>query len=219
MLGHNPLLEARLASLRDSLDALANAVDANLHTLLRHLTCDETLFRVGPLPEIDALARATRERCLMLFTREHPVAGDLKFAMAALRVGHDYERIDELANALNKRIERLRGTPMREVLQDMTGVMADILKLHDIVRRTWRNKGEPTPNLRPEVQTVARSIQAGIAAIQNTTMEAIARGTGSPEITVELVLACRHVKRIATLMESIPDETHSFDKTDVSAEV
>jgi phosphate transport system protein len=206
----NALLEARLESLRESLDSLSNAVDENLRVVLRHLTCDPNVSDKGHFTDTDALARATRERCLLLVAREHPMANDLKYAMAALRVGHDYERIQDLAVQLYKRVERLTGTPMEDVIQDMTGVVADILKLHEVVRHTWqRDRKDQT--LQPQVHASSAAIQQGVATVQAKTVERISQGFGNPELLVELVLACRHVKRIANLMESIPDELHSFD--------
>ena len=210
---HNPLLEARLESLHQALDAFSALVDENLRTLLRRLTCDKTVDIKQPLPSIDELARLTRERCLLLVARQQPLAHDLKYAMGALRVGHDYERVQELAEALNKRVARLQGTPIENVIQDMTGVMADILKLHEMVRRTWQRdrKDLSLPDIKPQVQGISAAIQAGITKIQNETIETISKGNGSSEMIVDLVLACRHLKRIATLLESVPDELRSFD--------
>jgi phosphate transport system protein len=218
MSAHNPLLEARLENLRESLDEISAAVDENLRTVLRRLTCDQSVSGSGELLDIDALGRGARERCLLLVAREHPMASDLKYAMAALRVEHDYERIQELAQTLYKRAERLTGTPMQDIVQEMTGVMADILKLHEVVRHTWQRerKDHSLPNLKPRVQYLAAGVQLGVSGIQQRILETISRGSGSPEMAVELVLACRHLKRIASLMESIPDELHSFDKPEAA---
>jgi phosphate uptake regulator len=128
-------------------------------------------------------------------------------------VGHDYERIAELAEALNTRVERLRGTPIQGIIQDMTGAMADILELHEVVRRTWRRDRSDLslPNLKPQVAKLSAAVYASVAKIQNSTIDAITKGEGGAELLVELVLACRHLKRIASLMETVPDELHSFD--------
>ncbi|HYG75202.1 MAG TPA: PhoU domain-containing protein [Planctomycetota bacterium] len=210
----NPLLEVRMESLRESLEKLAAAVDDNLRSVLLKLTCDKAVSAGAPFVSVDELARTVRERCLLLLAREHPMAGDLKFAMAALRVGHDYERVNELAQALIRRIEKLTGTPVQDLMQDMTGVMADILKLHEIVRRTWlRDRGHFTSEeIKPQVAAHSSVVGSQISVIQNKIMEAIARGGNNAEIFVEVVLACRHLKRIATTLESIPDELNAFDK-------
>jgi hypothetical protein len=102
---------------------------------------------------------------------------------------------------------------MAEVIQDMTGVMADMLNLHQIVRRTWQRDrtDNSLPNLKPQVQTMTMGVLEGVSRIQTQTLTAISEGRGSPEILVELVLACRHLKRISHMLESIPDELVSFE--------
>ena len=208
------LLDARLEGLQEALDHLATAVDENLRAVLLGLTCDKNNPMSAKLTDTFALAHAARERCLMLVAREHPLANDLKYSMAALRVGHDYERIQELALALHRRVEQLRGTPVQELVQDMTGIMADILKMHEVVRSTWqRDRQDVTlPSVKPRVSTIAAGVYARISVIQNKIIEVIARGGGNAEMFVELVLACRHLKRICNTMEAIPDELHAFDR-------
>jgi phosphate transport system protein len=203
-----------MESLRDALEKLSIAVDDNLRSVLLKLTCDKSVSASAPMVDVDGLARTVRERCLLLLAREHPMAHDLKFSMAALRVGHDYERVNELANALIRRIDRLTGTPVQDLMQDMTGVMADILKLHEIVRRTWlRDRGQLTgDDMKPQVAARSAVVSSQISVIQNKIMEAIARGGNDAETFVEVVLACRHLKRIATTLEAIPDELNAFDK-------
>jgi phosphate transport system protein len=209
----NQLLEARLEALRDSLDKLSATVDENLRAVLLRLTCDKTVTESSPLVSIEEHARTARERCLLLVAREHPMAGDLKYAMAALRVGQDYERIHDLALALNRRIDKLTGTSIQEVVQDMTGVMADILKMHEHVRQTWqRDRKGNMPDMMPQISGLYVTVQSRITEIQTKIMEAISRGGGDAEMYVEVVLACRHLKRIAQTMESIPDELRAFDR-------
>lgn len=212
----NSLLESRLETLRHSLDALSTAIDDNLRTLLLCLTCDKLDGNEKALVNIDTLARNARERCLLLVAREHPMARDLKYAMGALRIGHDYERIQELAAALHKRVEHLAGTPMEDIIQDMTGVMADILKLHEVVRCTWHSERQllAFPNQQPKIDSLSSAIHAGVASVQQKIVARISEGRARAEIFVDLVLACRHLKRIADLMETIPDELHSFDRTE-----
>jgi len=209
----NPLLEVRLESLREALDRLSTVVDDNLRSVLLRLTYDKDVAAGAAMVDIDPLARTVRERCLLLLAREHPMAHDLKFSMAALRVGHDYERINELANALVRRIERLVGTSVQDVMQDMTGVMADMLKLHETVRKTWQREHDmPVSEIRPLVNARTVVIHAQISVIQNKIMEAISRGGNDAETFVEVVLACRHLKRIATTLEAIPEDLNAFEK-------
>src|SRR5256885_11695164 len=104
---NNPLLEARLEAIRSSLDELSAVVDDGLRNLVR---CIETNTPVNDcVKPVADLAKAARERCLLLVARQAPMARDLKYAMGALRIAHDYERIHELLMALSVRFHRLHG--------------------------------------------------------------------------------------------------------------
>ena len=213
----NPLLEARLKSLQDALNELASGVDDNLRTVLLRLTCDSAVSAAVRMVPIEELARTARERTLLVVAREHPLASDLKFAMATLRVEHDYERINELTVSLNNRIELLVGTPVQEVLQDMTGVMADILSFHAIVRTSWDRGSNRSNDQTEQARTLVSRIHDGIVRAQTRILSSISSGQGTPESFIEIVLACRHLKRIALTMEVIPEEIHSFDRPAATA--
>ena len=207
----NMILETRLDKMRNSLDDLSAAMDDNLRSLLHKLTCDEAAADL-PLKNLDALAKAARDNCLMLLAKEHPFAGDLKYAMGALRVGHDYERIQEIAESLNKRVAILRTSTFKGICQDMTGVMADILSMHELVRHLWkRNQAEADLKMLAAQQVkLFAGIQVSILAIQNHIMSSISTEKTDAESIVEVVLACRHLKRIASTLNSMPEELHSF---------
>ena len=206
----NPLLESRLEKLRDAIDQLSLIVDDNLRSVLLRLTCDQAVASASACTDIGAAARTVRERCMTFLAREHPLAYDLKFAMASLRIGHDYERIQELSDSLNGRIDKLVGTPVQGVMQNMTGVMADILKLHELVRKTWQ-RDRSSGNVQADAAKLVHAIHSQITAVQSKIMDSISSGGSDAETVVEIVLACRHLKRIATTMEAIPDDFHAFD--------
>lgn len=207
----NNILELRLDNLRRSLDELSITVDDNLHTVLHQLTCDDAAADL-PLKSIDALGRIVRDNCMLLMAKEHPFAGDLKYAMAALRVEHDYDRIQELVEALHRRIAVLRSSSFKEICKDMTGVMADILSMHEIVRQMWR-RNQPEADVKlasAEQAKLNAGIQVSILTIQNRILSGIAGERCDPESIVEVVLACRHLKRIASSLNTMPEEMHTF---------
>ena len=206
----NRLLEDRLDFLRSTLDELWHGFDEHLQILLINLTGDTRMEKKHP-KKMDPLTKSVRDKCLEFIIREHPLAHDLKFAMAALRVGHDYERMQELCGTLNRRVEFLRNTQFRELCRDMTGVVADLLNLNKLVQGTWkRDNRDALPALRVEVSALSANIHSVITKLQTRILESMALASGNAEAYVELVLACRHLKRIAGLMASVPDEMVAF---------
>ena len=214
----NRLLEERLRTVSDTLDALAAGVEANLRRVHVRLLSENKATVAEPLQSMDEPARAARSAAFLLVARSQPMATDLKFAMGALRVAHDYERIQELTMSFNERINRLANTPVENFLQDMSGVVAQILEMQSVVSRTWHRTPPNSPAAavpagpepKSRVLALIAATEAELAAIQNSIVEAVAKGYGSPEMLVELVLSCRHLQRITQLMEGIPDDAHSF---------
>ena len=208
---HNPLLEARLEAIRMSLDDLAAIIDDGMKMLVDRIAFNLSFTeKVKPIAEA---AKAARERCLLLVARQAPLARDLKYAMGALRIAHDYERMHELVSALNVRFHRLEGQPVQTISKEMGVVLTSLMDLHHVVKKTWQRERDEIslPNIKPEVEKMYSGVEAGIMVIQSETIGAIAKGFSNPEVAVELVLATRHVERIATLLEDIPSELHSFD--------
>lgn len=220
----NRLLEERLRAVSDTLDALAAGVGANLRRVHARLLAENKAAIPDPLQPTDELARAARSAAFLLVARSQPLASDLKFAMGALRVAHDYERIQELTLSFNERVNRLANTPVETFLQDMSGVVAQILEMQSVVSRTWHRtlptpagaasttvQAAEQPEPKSRVLALIAVTEAELAHIQNSIVEAVAKGYGSPEMLVELVLSCRHLQRITQMMEGIPDDAHSFD--------
>ena len=210
MTTENRSLEAKLDEVRDSLDVLNVAVSGNLNSVRAGLMGQS----VSEIKSVDEAARFARERCLLLVARQQPVARDLRFTMSAIRIGHDYERIQDLVKFLNDRIERLRQSSIQPVIQSMAGILAKIIAMNTLVGRTWKRDLTESEKLsiKHEVDASCSPIYAEIAEIHTKTIEAISHGVGEggAELLVELVLACRHLTRIVDLLEAIPDEAKSF---------
>ena len=207
----NPLLEARLEAIRTSLDDLAAVIDDGLRQLVDGIAAGAPFNdSIKPIAE---LAKTSRERCLLLVARQAPIARDLKYAMGALRIAHDYERAHELLVALTVRFHRLEGRPVQPILKEMAVVLTSLLNLHQVVRKTWQRERTDIslPNIKPEVGKLYAGVESGIMSIQSETIGAVSTGFDTPEVVVELVLATRHIERIAALLEDIPNELHSFD--------
>jgi len=204
----NELLEHRLVELRGNLDRLAEAVEDNLRSIVGELSGAEPVEH-----PVKPLVLRARENCFMFVVRENPKAHDLKFAMGALRVEHDYERAQELVDALHKRVSRLKNTPYATTFPALREVIQVILDVHTPIRRTWHVMAD-TPEAAEARETIAHAnarITAGLAALRSQTVGFISGAQGTPEMTVELVLACRHIERIWQLLESLPDERNSFE--------
>lgn len=61
--------------------------------------------------EVDNMDLDIEDECLRILALQHPVAGDLRFVLTALRMSIDLERIADLARGIAKRVIRMSAYP------------------------------------------------------------------------------------------------------------
>jgi phosphate uptake regulator len=202
----NPRLEERLQRVRDALVALATAVDENLRTVLLLMTTEDDLTPSLSLKPTTALEAALMDRSMALLALEGPVARDLRWAMAMIRVGKDYERVQDLTAALHDRVLSLSETLLDPVLHAMTGVTQAILRLHGIVLEVWRQRPEHEDVPTARLDEAKVRVGDALAEVERLAVEAMVQGDGTPEDMRELVLATRHLHRITEQIHGMPRE-------------
>lgn len=107
--------------------AAGGAIESALAALDRH---DLELARsvIARDSEIDAVEHEIEHRCLTLFLRQQPVAGDLRKVSTALKMVTDIERIADQASDIAEIVLHLKADTAQAV-----GVMADIQKMGAVV--------------------------------------------------------------------------------------
>jgi len=68
--------------------------------------------------DIDNLEVAVESECLKLLALQQPVAGDLRFVVATLKINNDLERMGDLAKKIGKNVVYLCGVPPTSVQVD-----------------------------------------------------------------------------------------------------
>ncbi|MCU0959854.1 MAG: phosphate signaling complex protein PhoU [Pirellulaceae bacterium] len=93
-------LQLEIERLKRKLLALSALVEHRIHEAVRALhTRDGTLARgvIDGDSEIDQAEVEVEEECLKILALYQPVASDLRFIVAVLKINHDLERIGDLA--------------------------------------------------------------------------------------------------------------------------
>jgi phosphate transport system protein len=128
------LFERELAKLRQSVLLMgAKAEDLVGRALRAFATRDDHLARAAiPLDRpIDQLELAIDEQALAILARRQPVAGDLRFIAAVLKIVTDLERVGDLAVNMCERVVELASDPPPSPGPDP--VHRDLLALGDAV--------------------------------------------------------------------------------------
>lgn len=95
-----------LVDLRRNILTMGAAVEQRIHWAMRALLEGDMeaaqLVRKGD-NEIDRMEIVNEEECLRILALTHPVAGDLRFVLSAMRINTNLERIADMARSVAKR--------------------------------------------------------------------------------------------------------------------
>ena len=104
--------------LKKKILGLSAIVEEDLQLALRSLrTRDQQLASrvISTDKEIDSIEIDIEEDCLKILALYHPVASDLRFIIAVLKMNNELERIGDLSKNISKRAIRLSGQDTLDV--------------------------------------------------------------------------------------------------------
>lgn len=119
-------LPTELTDLRRAILTMGATVEQRLNTILIALRSHDVelarTIRHGDRP-IDEMELGIEKKCLHILALSQPVAGDLRFILAVLRINTDLERIGDLAKGIAKRVldlSRQTAIPLPGALLEMS---------------------------------------------------------------------------------------------------
>ncbi len=199
-------LRSELLGLRRDILTLGAVVEQRvaqaLQALLRHNHDMGHLVADGDT-EIDRMEVDIEAECLRILALSQPVAGDLRFVLAVMRINNELERIGDLARSIAKRaldLDTLKpidfpqslltmATRAREMLAAAIGALAD----QDVIAaRRVRAADERVDDLQREV----------FHWVQNE----IVNNVETTEAAIDVLSVARKLERIADIATNIAED-------------
>lgn len=153
--------------------------------------------------EIDQMEVDVEEECLKILALHQPVAADLRYIIAMMKLNSDLERIGDLAVNIAKRAIALAAQPRIEIPPQIP-VMAE--KAQAMLKRTLDALVNSDPNLArqvmasdDEVDTLHREAGEQIKRMMKETPELI-------DDLLQLFHAARHLERISDHASNIAED-------------
>lgn len=190
------------ASVGKALDEACDALSGNKIELARRVVEGDAA--------VNALENEIDEAALGLLVRNQPVARDLRFIVAALRMVIDLERIGDEAASIAEHVPGLKETPPEAVGSAVAELMRDARTMYERAVITFR---EEDPERALELISCEDACsQREIAALRGI-MENFAAGgsaarQGRSEQSMRLVLVCRALNRICRRAVNIAEHTY-----------
>ena len=128
-------LQREIERLKKLLLGLCAVVEENLRLAMKSIVRRESQLAtqvIGRDLEIDHQEIDVEEECLKILALHQPVAADLRFIVAALKMNNDLERIGDLAVNIAQRALILNDLPPVEIPFDLSGLAEKSQKMfHD----------------------------------------------------------------------------------------
>ncbi len=128
-------LQREIARLRKMILREGTLVEESLRTALSALwerDLDLAQLVISKDAEIDEMEVEVEEECLKTLALYQPVASDLRYIVAVLKLNNDLERIGDLASNIAERVKRLVTEPLIAIpdmlprMAETTGVMLQL---------------------------------------------------------------------------------------------
>ena len=123
-----------IEKLKEQILKLAAMVEGNLQNAVKAFSDDDLKLAESVITydnEIDSFEVEVEEECLKILALHQPVAADLRYVIAVLKINNDLERIGDLAVNIAKqtiRIKRLSDVPIPIDLTKMLDLTVNLVK-------------------------------------------------------------------------------------------
>lgn len=188
LLSMGALVEQRV---NDVVDAL---IDSNLQTAEAVRRGDD---------EIDQMEVSIEAQCMRLLALAHPVATDLRFVLAVIRISGELERIGDLARGIAKRIIKLSQVDAVELPSSLIDLAFGARTMLSDVLSAMANEDAQL------CRQVRRSDQR-IDDIHKTVLvwarEEIPKSADSASMAIEFLSIAQRFERIADLASHVADD-------------
>ncbi|MEM1208091.1 MAG: phosphate signaling complex protein PhoU [Planctomycetota bacterium] len=191
-------LQRQIEKLTRMLVPLGTRVEESLYDAVKAIrTRDPDLAQrvIDGDRQIDALEVELEEECLHTLALHQPVAYDLRFVVAVLKINNNLERIGDLAANIAEQAKRLASEP------EVSPLPFNLARMCDVAARMLNGAldalVEVDPNKAREVRRLDDEVDDIHSAMYERVSEAIVDRPEQTDALLLLTTVSRHVERIA----------------------
>lgn len=178
-------------NVRKSVDAVSN-LDIDLAIRVKERDDD-----------IDSMEVELEEECLKILALYQPVANDLRYVIACLKMNNDLERIGDLAVNIAKRAIEIAKHSDEDIVLDFYPLME---KTQAMLKKSLDSLVEMNDDLAIEVLTADDEIDKINKKNHAEVMELIKKNPEKVAFYLQLLSVSRHLERIADYASNIAED-------------
>jgi phosphate transport system protein len=199
-------LPRMLHELKQQLLYLSSTVEESIAKVVTALmTRDARLARevVTADTEIDSLEVRVESECEKILALYQPVAGDLRFIVATLKINNDLERMGDLAKKIGKNVIYLCGVPP-------TAAVVDFREIADKARMMVKHSMDAFVNGDPELARQVLAEDDAVDALKDglyeTLRNTIRSHPGELDPLLKLYGVARNLERLGDMATHVAEE-------------
>ena len=197
----------QLDELRDRVLHMGGLVEAAVQRSLRAVVERDQGLAVSVIeeiePEINHLEMEVDDRALRLMALQQPMAVDLRFVAAALKIGNDLERMGDLAVNIAEGVPRLLALPLAPPTVDLP-LMAT--RANQMLRSSLDALMQRNPGLARQVLASDDEVDRMRDAIFHDLIAGMVRDPRQAECNLALLFIARNLERIADHATNIAED-------------
>ncbi|MBN2763595.1 MAG: phosphate signaling complex protein PhoU, partial [Bacteroidales bacterium] len=151
---------------------------------------------------VDKLDIKIDKLCQRIFALAQPVAGDLRFIMASLRIGNEMERISDMAFEITKRSESVSQYPEILSQYEIPGLLDQIRKLFIQLNEAFSNNNAM---LAYDIIARCKEREEDCESIFREVVSQMTKKSNVIIIATDLILIIRNLERIIGHVENIAE--------------
>ncbi|MCB2231714.1 phosphate signaling complex protein PhoU [bacterium] len=198
--------QSEIEKLKKRILLLAAMVEENLQKAVKAVTEREIDLAnqvIDSDPEVDLQEVEVEEDCLKILALHQPVAADLRYVVAILKINNDLERIADLAVNIAERAKALAARQAVAVPFDMSSMLAATVGL---VHKSVDALVKEAPDLAHQVIVEDDTIDDFHRTAYRTVQDHIAENPKEVEIMINFLSVSRNLERIADHATNIAED-------------
>ena len=199
-------IEHQIAQLKDSILRFGTIVEESIsHSNTALFKQDVALAQkvIANDAEIDRLEVELEEECLKVLALYQPVAADLRFVVAALKINNDLERIGDLASNIAKTVSQLTTTGPFELPEEISSMAK---QAEEMVKNSLDAVVKADPDLARQVREEDDVVDAGRQAVRKLVIQQIQKDPENVESLLQINSVSKHLERIADMATNIAED-------------
>jgi phosphate transport system protein len=198
--------QGEIEKLKKRILLMAAMVEENLQYAVKSVTERNTILAdrvIDTDPGVDAQEVEVEEDCLKILALHQPVAADLRYVIAVLKINNDLERIADLAVNIAERTKFLASRPEIPVPFDLTGMLRATVTL---VKKSVDALVEHNTELAYSVIADDDIVDDFHRQAYNSVQKQIRESPESVEMLISLLSVSRNLERIADHATNVAED-------------